>query len=137
MQTLSIVNQNMKTLKISTKGRMVMNNITDDVKKTISEMGMKDGIVTVYCPHTTAGILINESDNPAVQRDILRRLNDLVPLDLEYDHEEGNSDAHIKSAIIGPSVQVFVENGELKLGEWQTIYFCEFDGPREREIWIK
>lgn len=127
----------MKILKVSTKGRTVMNNITDAVKKTISEMDVKDGIVTIYCPHTTAGILINESDDPAVQRDILRRLNDLVPLDLEYDHLEGNSDAHIKSALIGPFVQVFVEGGELKLGEWQTIYFCEFDGPREREIWIK
>ncbi len=127
----------MKTLKISTKGRTVMNNITDDVRKTVSEMGVEDGIVTVYCPHTTAGILVNESDDPAVQRDILRRLNDLVPLDLEYDHEEGNSDAHIKSALIGPSVQVFVEKGQIKLGEWQNIYFCEFDGPRDREIWIK
>ncbi len=127
----------MKTLTISTKGRTVINNITDDVQKAVADMRLEDGIVTVYCPHTTAGILINESDDPAVQRDILRRLNDLVPLDLEYDHQEGNSDAHIKSSLIGSSVQVFVEEGKLKLGEWQTIYFCDFDGPREREVWIK
>ena len=127
----------MKTLNISTKARNTMVNITDDIRKTVSEMDIEDGIVTVYCPHTTAGVLINESDDPAVQRDILRRLNDLVPLDLEYQHEEGNSDAHIKSSLVGSSVQIFVEKKELKLGGWQTIYFCEFDGPRDREIWIK
>ncbi|MBU1018222.1 secondary thiamine-phosphate synthase enzyme YjbQ [Patescibacteria group bacterium] len=127
----------MKTFKISTKGRTVINNITDDVRKVVTDMKIDDGIVTVYCPHTTAGILINESDDPAVQRDILRRLNDLVPLNLEYDHEEGNSDAHIKSSLIGSSVQVFAEGGKLKLGQWQAIYFCEFDGPRDREVWIK
>ena len=127
----------MKVLKISTKARNVMMNITDDVKKAVSELEIDDGVITVYCTHTTAGVLINEKDDPAVQRDILKRLNDLVPLDLKYDHKEGNADSHIKSALIGSSVQAFVEGGELKLGEWQTIYFCEFDGPREREVWVK
>lgn len=114
-----------------------MVNITSDVQKAVEELKIEDGVVTVYCPHTTAGVAINESDDPAVQKDILKRLNDLVPLDLEYDHAEGNSDAHIKSTLVGSSVQVFVEKGELKLGTWQTIYFCEFDGPRNREMWIK
>lgn len=114
-----------------------MIKINDLIQDTVKEMEIEDGVVTVYCPHSTAGIIINESDDPDVQRDILHRLNDLVPLDLEYDHEEGNSDAHIKSAMIGSSVQVFVEKGKVQLGKWQAIYFCEFDGPREREIWVK
>ena len=127
----------MHTLNISTKARNAMMNITDDVRNAIREMGVEDGIVTIYCPHTTAGICINESDDPAVQRDILKRLNDLVPLDLDYQHAEGNSDAHIKSTLVGNSAQVFVEKGEIQLGTWQVIYFCEFDGPRERKVWIK
>ncbi|MBU0727493.1 secondary thiamine-phosphate synthase enzyme YjbQ [Patescibacteria group bacterium] len=127
----------MEKLSISSPTRNVMMNITGDVQAIIKKMGVKDGIITVYCPHTTAGVIINESDDPAVQRDILKRLNDLVPLDLVYDHAEGNSDAHIKSTLVGNSVQVFVEDGELQLGEWQTIYFCEFDGPRERGVWVK
>ena len=127
----------MNIINLSTKARNTMVNITDDIRKTVREMDIEDGIVTIYCPHTTAGVVINESDDPAVQRDILKRLNDLVPLNLEYDHEEGNSDAHIKSALIGSSVQVIVEKGDIQLGTWQTIYLCEFDGPRDREIWIK
>ncbi|MBU0577047.1 secondary thiamine-phosphate synthase enzyme YjbQ [Patescibacteria group bacterium] len=127
----------MNKITVSTPTRNVMMNITDDVRSTVKNMDIKDGVITIYCPHTTAGICINESDDPAVQRDIMKRLNDLVPLDLVYDHAEGNSDAHIKSTVVGSSVQVFVEKGELQLGQWQTIYFCEFDGPREREIWVK
>jgi len=114
-----------------------MIGISAMVQDAVKKAGIKDGIVTVFCPHTTAGIVINESDDPAVQKDILKRLNDLVPLNLEYSHAEGNSDAHIKSALIGSSVQVIVENGKLQLGTWQEIYFCEFDGPRDREVWIK
>lgn len=127
----------MKLIHLSTKARNTMIKITDLVADTVKEMEIEDGVVTVYCPHSTAGIIINESDDPDVQKDILHRLNDLVPLDLEYDHEEGNSDAHIKSALTGSSVQVFVEKGQIQLGKWQAIYFCEFDGPREREIWVK
>ena len=127
----------MKKLKISTTGRNVMYKINDEVQNAVKELDIEDGVVTVYCPHSTAGIIIQESDDPAVQVDILRRLNDLVPLNREYDHQEGNSDAHIKSTLTGSSIQVFVEKGELQLGTWQSIYFCEFDGPREREIWIK
>ncbi len=127
----------MKVIKLSAKARNTMINITDDVHKVVKEMDIEDGTVTVYCPHTTAGVVINESDDPAVQRDILKRLNDLVPLELEYQHTEGNSDAHIKSALIGSSAHVMVEKGDLQLGAWQTIYFCEFDGPRDREVWVK
>lgn len=127
----------MKILNLSTKARNTMIKITDLIHDAVSEMKLDDGVVTVYCPHSTAGVVINESDDPNVQKDILHRLNDLVPLDLEYSHEENNADAHIKSALIGSSVQVFVEKGALQLGAWQAIYFCEFDGPREREIWVK
>lgn len=127
----------MNILKLSTKGRTTMVNITKDIINTVKEMGVDDGLVTIYCPHSTAAVTINESDDPAVQKDILHRLEDLVPLNLEYEHYESNADAHIKSTLIGPSVQVFVEKGKIQLGTWQAIYFCEFDGPREREIWIK
>lgn len=115
----------------------MMIKIDEKVQAAVSEIGIKDGVATVYCPHSTAGVIINESDDPAVQKDIMRRLNDLVPLNLEYEHGEGNSDAHIKSALIGSSIQVLVEGGKIQLGTWQALYFCEFDGPREREIWIK
>lgn len=127
----------MKVLPVSTKARTTMIKITDQIKQALSEMEVEDGVVTIYCPHTTAAITVNESDDPGVQKDILKRLNDLVPLDLDYEHYERNADAHIKSSLIGSSVQVMVEGGQLKLGQWQAIYFCEFDGPREREIWLK
>ncbi|MBU0706278.1 secondary thiamine-phosphate synthase enzyme YjbQ [Patescibacteria group bacterium] len=127
----------MHIYQLETKGRDAMINIDHPVQKAVEDLGIKDGIVTVYCPHSTAGVTINESDDPAVQKDIIRRLNDLVPLNLEYGHAEGNSDAHIKAALIGSSVQVPVVKGQIRLGRWQAIYFCEFDGPRKREIWIK
>ncbi|MFH0838287.1 MAG: secondary thiamine-phosphate synthase enzyme YjbQ [Patescibacteria group bacterium] len=127
----------MHIYQLETKGRDAMINIDRPVRQAVEDLGIKDGIVTVYCPHSTAGVTINESDDPAVQKDIIRRLNDLVPLNLEYGHAEGNSDAHIKAALIGSSVQVPVVKGQIRLGRWQAIYFCEFDGPRKREIWIK
>lgn len=127
----------MHCYQFETNGRDAMINIDQPVQKAVEELGVKDGIVTVFCPHSTASVTVNESDDPAVQKDILHRLNDLVPLNLEYEHGEGNSDAHIKSSLIGSSVQVLVEDGRIQLGRWQAIYFCEFDGPRKREVWIK
>jgi len=127
----------MHRYQLETKGKDAMINIDQAVQKAAEDLGVKDGVVTVYCSHSTAGIIINESDDPAVQKDIIHRLNDLVPMNLEYGHAEGNSDAHIKAAIIGNSVQVLVEDGHIQLGRWQAIYFCEFDGPRKREVWIK
>jgi len=114
-----------------------MINITSDVQNAVREIKLSDGIVTVFCPHTTAGITINESADPDVRSDILKKLEDLIPYNGQYEHSEGNSDAHIKSSLIGNSVQIFVEKGELQLGTWQAIYFCEFDGSRNREVWIK
>lgn len=127
----------MHCYKFETKGRDAMINIDQAVQKAAEDLGIEDGIVTVYSPHSTAAVTINESDDPAVQKDIIHRLNDLVPLNLGYEHAEGNSDAHIKAALIGSSVHVLVEDGRIQLGRWQAIYFCEFDGPRKREIWIK
>jgi len=127
----------MYKIKLSTKERNTMINITSDVQNAVREIKLSDGIVTVYCPHTTAGITINESADPDVRADILKKLEDLIPYNGQYEHSEGNSDAHIKSTLVGNSVQIFVEKGELQLGTWQAIYFCEFDGPRNREVWVK
>jgi len=126
----------MHCYQFETKGRDAMINVDIAVQKAVKELGIKEGLVTVFCPHSTASVTINESDDPAVQKDILHRLNDLVPLNLSYEHGEGNSDAHIKAALIGSSVQVPVVKGRIELGRWQAIYFCEFDGPRKRELWI-
>lgn len=122
--------------EFETKGREGMINIDQPVQQAVEELHISDGIVTVFCPHSTAAITINESDDPAVQKDILQRLNQLVPMNLEYDHLEGNSDAHIKSSLLGCSVQVPVVAGRIELGTWQAIYFCEFDGPRKRKVWV-
>ena len=127
----------MHKISLSTTGRNMMIKIDDQVQKAVDVLKIQEGVVTVFCPHSSAGILINESDDPAVQKDIMHRLNDLVPLNLSYEHGEGNADAHIKSALTGSSVQVIVDGGKIQLGSWQGIYFCEFDGPREREIWVK
>ena len=111
-------------------------DITADVQKTIGRLKIKDGVSTVFTPHTTAAVTINENADPSVVRDMLSGLGRIVP-ETGYDHSEGNSPAHIKSSIIGCSVQVIVEDGRLLLGTWQGIYFCEFDGPRTRQVYIK
>ena len=123
--------------QFETNGREGMIKIDQAVQNGVADLGIKDGVITVYCPHSTASVTINESDDPAVQRDIMLRLDDLVPLNLNSDHGEGNSDSHIKASLMGSSVQVLVEDGHIELGQWQAIYFCEFDGPRKREIWVK
>jgi secondary thiamine-phosphate synthase enzyme len=103
----------------------------------VKEAGVQDGICYLYVPHTTAGITINEGADPSVQRDIQNTLSRLVPQDVNYFHREGNADAHIKSTLVGTSVHVIVDGGKLLLGTWQSIFFCEFDGPRHRRIAIK
>lgn len=114
-----------------------MVDITASVQKRVSEAKVSDGICVVYVPHTTAGITINEGADPAVCTDIIRKLNELVPPNDRYRHMEGNADSHIKASIIGSSVTVLVENGRLVLGTWQKIFFCEFDGPRSRRVYVK
>ncbi|MDN5317146.1 MAG: hypothetical protein PWR08_1271 [Thermoanaerobacterium sp.] len=126
----------MEVLKINTHSREVMIDITEEVKSAIKSSGIKDGICTVYVPHTTAGVAINENADPDVKDDIIKGLDEIIP-NIRFKHMEGNSDAHIKSVLVGNSVNLIVENGEIQLGTWQGIYFCEFDGPRNRKVYVK
>ncbi|MBN1124797.1 MAG: YjbQ family protein [Sedimentisphaerales bacterium] len=126
------------TFSIRTTRRNEMVDITDQVHDLVSSSSIHNGIVTVYCPHTTAGITINENADPDVVHDILLTLNALIPQDRPgYRHNEGNSDAHVKSSLVGAGEQVLLENGRMQLGTWQGIYFCEFDGPRTRKVMVQ
>ncbi len=126
----------MKTISIQTSRRSQMVDITAKIEKAILEAGREDGICLVYVPHTTAGITINENADPSVQSDIQAVLSKLIPEGAGYSHREGNADSHIKAGLMGSSVSVIVEGGKLRLGTWQGIFFCEFDGPRSRKTWI-
>ena len=123
------------TLHIQSDGRTVFVDITAQVVSALENDGLTDGLCTVYVPHTTAGVTINEAADPAVKRDILVELNKIVPLEDGYTHAEGNSAAHIKASLMGSSVAIPVKKGKLSLGTWQGIYFCEFDGPRSRSAY--
>lgn len=112
-------------------------NITSSVRDALSKSGVKDGICVVYCPHTTAGITINENADPDVVTDMLLGLDKAFPDRREFLHMEGNSSAHLKASCIGNSATVIIDNGRLVLGTWQGIYFCEFDGPRSRKYYVK
>ena len=111
--------------------------ITNEIKELISKSNISSGVALIYSPHTTSGIMINESYDPSVVEDINVFLSKLAPKDRNYKHLEGNSDAHIKSSIIGPSKTIIIENEKLVLGTWQGIFFMEFDGPRSRNIYVK
>ncbi len=125
------------TISINTRDRSEMTDITSKVEGELKRSGLKDGVCFLFVPHTTAGITINEHADPSVVADIQATLNKLVPWEASYRHLEGNSAAHIKSSLIGNSVIVLVESGRLRLGTWQGIFFCEFDGPRSRKVHIK
>jgi secondary thiamine-phosphate synthase enzyme len=132
------MNMTQTVLSVSTSCRNQMLNITHQVEQIVSQSGIQDGIVTVFCPHTTAGITINENADPDVCHDILLTLNKLLPQNLPgYRHCEGNSDAHVKSSLVGCSRQVMLTKGNLVLGTWQGLFFCEFDGPRTRSIHVQ
>jgi secondary thiamine-phosphate synthase enzyme len=124
-------------IKIKTVSRTEMVDITPLLQRELSQKGFSDGICIIYVPHTTAGITINEGADPAVCMDIINKLNELVPPYAGYRHMEGNSDSHIKASLIGSSVSVIIDKGNLCLGTWQKIFFCEFDGPRSREVLMK
>jgi len=125
------------SIDIRTSRRSEFVDITGKIKKIIRDSGVAEGICHIFTPHTTAGLTINENADPSVRKDILNVLNCLVPQGGDYEHSEGNSDAHIKSSLVGAEKTVFIKGGQLKLGTWQGIFFCEFDGPRTREVWIK
>jgi len=124
-------------LQVATTAHSGAVDITDMVSRKIQERGVKDGVCLIYVPHTTAGITINEGADPAVMEDVMDSLERLVPWRGGYKHVEGNSAAHIKTSLVGTSVQVIVENGRPLLGTWQRIFLCEFDGPRTRKVRIK
>ena len=124
-------------IEVETSSQTGFVDITGNVQRAVRESGVKDGICFVYVPHTTAAVTINENADPNVQQDLLMAINKLVPFRNNYSHIEGNSAAHIKSSLIGPTISVFVEGGRLLLGTWQGIFFCECDGPRNRRVWVK
>ena len=125
------------TVQVKTSAKTDFIDITRSVEEAVRKSGVKDGICWVYIPHTTAAVTINENADPSVSGDILMELNKIVPSQDSYQHLEGNSPAHIKASLVGSSVTVFVESGRLVLGTWQGIYFCEFDGPRNRQVFVK
>lgn len=127
----------LKNINVKTRSRVEFIDITDEINRLIRGSNVRDGICCIYVPHTTAGIIINEGADPSVQRDIQKTFARLVPFEGDYAHTEGNSPAHIKSSITGVSQTIIIENGKLLLGTWQSIFFCEFDGPRHRRVMIK
>ena len=127
----------MKSISLKSSRRDEMIDISHEIQRIISASGVKEGLIIIHCPHTTAGLTINEGADPAVKADIIDALSSLVPWDRIYGHAEGNSPAHVKASLMGPSLTVMVENGKLVLGQWQRIFFCEFDGPRDRTVYVK
>lgn len=127
----------MKEVSVKTSSRVELIDITHLVEKVVSESKIKSGLCIIYVPHTTAAVTINENADPSVRKDIIAELNKIVSFDDNYSHLEGNAAAHIKASIIGPSETILVNGGSLVLGTWQGIYFCEFDGPRNRKVIIK
>ncbi len=122
---------------VATHSRTELIDITAQIQRLVTENNVQSGICQIFIPHTTAGITINENADPSVVHDILMEINKVIPFNDNYHHLEGNSAAHIKSSLFGPSLSVIIENGQLLLGTWQGIYFCEFDGPRHRKVWVK
>ncbi|MBM3253417.1 MAG: YjbQ family protein [Candidatus Omnitrophica bacterium] len=127
----------MYRIEIKTNKRVELVEITERVQDIVSKSKIKEGLCFLFVPHTTAGIIINENADPSVKEDIINSLNKLVPAGKGYSHTEGNADSHIKSSLLGNSLNVFIENGMLCLGTWQGIFFAEGDGPRTREVWVK
>jgi secondary thiamine-phosphate synthase enzyme len=126
----------MKEISLQTRSRFEMIDITAEVQKAVGEEKIESGICLIYTPHTTAAVTINENADPDVSRDILAALDKAVPLNANYRHMEGNSAAHVKASLVGASELVIIEKGRIVLGTWQSIFFCEFDGPRTRKVFI-
>jgi secondary thiamine-phosphate synthase enzyme len=123
---------------VRTQERCQLVDVTEAIQRLVREHKISDGMVILYVPHTTAAVTINENADPDVKHDLLKKLELLVPHhESYYQHGEGNSDSHVKTSLVGNSAMVLVEDGRLALGRWQGIYFCEFDGPRQRELYVK
>jgi secondary thiamine-phosphate synthase enzyme len=126
------------TEPVKTTQRSEIVDVTDAVRRIVRQHRVRDGMAIIYVPHTTAAVTINENYDPDVKHDMLKKLETLIPkAESYYQHDEGNSDSHVKTALVGNSATVLIEKGDLVLGRWQGIYFCEFDGPREREMYVK
>lgn len=131
------MSRNLFQFPVSTKKAQEFIDITDLIEKAVNQSAIRNGIVVVYCPHTTAGITINENADPDVVSDMIAALDKVFPIKGDYRHAEGNSHAHLKSSYAGAEKTIIVEEGKLLLGTWQSVYFCEFDGPRSRRVYIK
>lgn len=127
----------MEVLRVKTGRRTQLVDVTEQVERAVAAAGVDSGVCHVYVPHTTAGVMINEHFDPDVATDLEGVFERLVPRAGAYRHAEGNSDSHAKAALTGTSQMIFVEQGKLALGQWQGVFFCEFDGPRERKLWVK
>ena len=127
----------METLELRTPRREALVRLTPALTDLIAAKGWQDGAVVVFCPHTTAGLTVNEDADPDVATDMVMALGRLVPRDAGYRHAEGNSDAHVKTTLVGPSLTLIVSGGRLQLGTWQGVYLCEWDGPRTRKVWVQ
>jgi secondary thiamine-phosphate synthase enzyme len=128
----------METFEVRTRQRSEFVDITESVRQALRRRGLKEGICVVYCPHTTAAITVNENADPDVVHDMLAWLGRAIPQEQrDFRHAEGNSDSHLKASLIGPSVTLVIENGDIVLGRWQGVYFCEFDGPRARTVQVQ
>ncbi|ABR30298.1 hypothetical protein SU69_02240 [Thermosipho melanesiensis] len=125
------------SFEVSTNARNMLVDITYKVNEVVKKSGVTSGICVVYVPHTTAAVTINENADPSVKRDIENTLSKVILPDWGYTHLEGNSDSHIKSTLVSPSITLIIDNGNLLLGTWQGVYFCEFDGPRRRKVYVK
>jgi secondary thiamine-phosphate synthase enzyme len=138
MKSLARVEVEMiQTFQVKTSKQTEFIDITRSVQEAVKKTGVEEGICFIFIPHTTASVTINENADPSVSQDIIMELNKVVPFQDRYQHLEGNSPAHIKASLIGCSQTVFVESGKLALGTWQGIFFCEFDGPRNRKVYVK
>lgn len=127
----------MEKISIQTRRRIDFIEITSQIEEIVKNKNVKSGVCFIFVPHTTCGLTINENADPSVKKDIIEKLNEIIPENDNYFHTEGNSDSHIKSSIIGQFLTVFIEDNSLQLGTWQGIYLCEFDGPRTRQVWIR
>ena len=127
----------MRELRVKSRSRNEMIDITDDIQEIVDEKNIQQGHVIIYVPHTTAGVTINEGADPSVQRDIIETLKQIIPENNNYHHLEGNSDAHIKASLLGSSVNVIIKDSRLVLGTWQHIFFYEGDGPRNRKVYVE
>ena len=127
----------MDTLTVTTNEREELIDITGQVRRLVLEKSWETGAVLLFCPHTTGAVTVNEGADPDVRRDIEVNLRRLIPQQGDYRHSEGNSDAHLKTSLVGPDQMLIVEDGDVRLGTWQRIFFCEFDGPRERSLWVQ